>query len=808
MATLTTAVATSPPSGGAPPREARLIFIRGAVQGVGFRPFVARLAAELGVDGWVRNDRAGVTILACGGLETLAVFARDLRARCPPAAAILGFREQSLGDDFCDDALEETGFQIVASEGGSGPSSAVITPDLATCADCLRELFDPNDRRHLYPFTNCTQCGPRFSILRRLPYDRPRTTMAAFMMCPACQAEYVSPLSRRHHAQPNACPDCGPRLTLLDAAGTAVTHTRAALREAADRLRAGEFVAVKGIGGFHLVADARADPVVRSLRERKHREEKPFAVMFPDVGGIMEICELSTPERVLLEGVAAPIVLLRKRPAGGGSVLAPALAPGNPRLGCFLPYSPLHHLLLRKCGFPLVATSGNRTDEPICVDNDEAVSRLRGIADAFLVHDRPIARPVDDSVVRVAAGRTLFLRRSRGYAPLPIAVPALAEAPDAVATGGHLKNTVALKRGADLFLSQHLGDLDTVPAREAQREALEALLGLYDAPPAVIACDLHPDYASTRLAEAFAREQVPPAEVVRVQHHHAHLATCLADNGTPPGERVLGAIWDGTGFGPDRTVWGGEFLLGNARDFERVASLRPFRLPAGERATREPRLAALGLLHDWLGPESWEHPAAVTLLRSPEEKRVLRQILARGLNCPLTTSVGRLFDAVSALLGLPPNPARLTYEGQAAVALEAAASEAVAHDAGRLWETEPLPWRWVEPDAQGSCGHFDLAPALTVLLGADREEAPRLAARFHRLLVDVMVSAAQRFAQRRLALSGGCFQNALLLEGAVLALQRAGVEPMFHRALPPNDGALAAGQLVVSAARALPVSRR
>ena len=786
-------------------RQARLFFIRGAVQGVGFRPFVARLASELGLDGWVRNDRAGVTILASGGPETLAVFARDLRERCPPAAVITGFREQALGDDSCDDALEGTGFQIVASEEGSGPSSAVITPDLATCADCLRELLDPNDRRFRYPFTNCTQCGPRFSILRRLPYDRPHTTMAGFTMCAACQAEYDSPLDRRHHAQPNACPDCGPRLTLLGANGATVAGS---FRETAERLRVGEIVAVKGIGGFHLMADARADPVVRRLRERKHREEKPFAVMFPDVATVEAACELSGPERVLLQSVAAPIVLLRKRPTAG-LTLAPGIAPGHPTLGCFLPYSPLHHLLLRECGFPLVATSGNLSDEPICVDNAEAVARLQGIADAFLVHDRPIARPVDDSVVRVAAGRTLFLRRSRGYAPLPVTVPWLANAPDAiVATGGHLKNTVALKRGPDLFLSQHLGDLDTVPAREAQREALDALLGLYDAPPRVVACDLHPDYASTRLAEQLAREQVPPAEVVRVQHHHAHLATCLADNDIQPEESMLGAIWDGTGFGPDRTVWGGEFLLGNARDFARVASLRPFRLPAGERATREPRLAALGLLHDWLGPGSWDHPAAAALLRSPEETRVLRQSLARGLNCPVTTSVGRLFDAVAALLGLHPTSARLGYEGQAAVALETAAGQWLTNAAGRLLATEPLPWRWAEADADNGYPRFDLAPTLTALLDADRADAPLLAARFHRTLVDVLVSAAGRLAQPRLALSGGCFQNVLLLEGTVLALQRAGIAPMLHRAFPPNDGAIAAGQLVVAAARALPASRR
>jgi hydrogenase maturation protein HypF len=771
-----------------PERESRLFVVRGAVQGVGFRPFVYRLCRTFNLAGWVRNDGFGVTIQVSGSARTIAAFRRALLGTHPPAARIDQIEEQPGNEDRSDQ------FQILPSL-REGSTRLSIGPDLATCADCLREILNPDDRRYLYPFTNCTQCGPRFSIVLRVPYDREQTTMAGFTMCAACSAEYNNPDDRRHHAQPNACPDCGPRVTLVDRSGKEINEDQAAIRVAARRLCSGEIVAVKGIGGFHLLCDAQNERIVRELRQRKHRESKPLAVLFPDEASIHDACEVTPDELFLMRSSAAPIVLINKRDQ---SSVAAAVALRLPVLGCFLPYSPVHHLLTKECAIPLVATSGNLSDEPICITNEEALVRLSVIADSFLFHNRPIARPIDDSVVRMAAGRPMLLRRARGYAPLPIRIPGLEEDPTLLATGAHLKNTIAIKSGADVFLSQHIGDLETAGAREAQRETVITLSGLLRAPVQRVACDLHPDYGSTRLAEEVARGLVASGEPIRVQHHHAHLAACMADNGLDFARPVLGATWDGTGFGMDRTIWGGEFLLGRPADFTRIASIRPFRLLTGGKAIREPRLTALGMLNDWIGPETWEWPGISPLKRSEEETRVLRSMLLRDLNCPVTTSVGRLFDAVAALLGLQ-GKGRLGYEGEAALALEARASLAVGHDASRLLDLGPLPWTWRESATYPF--QIDLAPAIRELVGQLDRGDPMvgvLAARFHRTLVDILVSCATRFNRQQLLLTGGCFQNRLLLEGSIRALQKAGIEPVWHRDLPPNDGSISLGQIVVA----------
>ncbi|HEU5397295.1 MAG TPA: carbamoyltransferase HypF, partial [Verrucomicrobiae bacterium] len=589
--------------------SARLkLVIHGAVQGVGFRPCVRRLATAMGLSGWVRNSPQGVDIEVEGPRAVLEQFLHRLEKEKPEHCRIQRCETSWLppvGDDT---------FEIEESAAG-GVKTALVLPDLATCPDCLREMFDPANRRYLYPFTNCTHCGPRFSIIEALPYDRANTSMKAFAMCPACQAEYDNPDDRRYHAQPNACPVCGPQLELWEAAAAPSESPRAmarnylALLVAARAIRRGQIVALKGIGGFHLIVDARNDVAVRRLRGRKHREEKPLALLFPDLESVRAACDVSAPEAKLLLSREAPIVLLRRRPgsscaccepdelcaavAPAPNLIAPAVAPGNPNLGVMLPSNPLHHLLLAELGFPVVATSGNLTDEPICTDEREALERLRGIADVFLVHNRPIVRHVDDSIVRVMLGEESIVRRARGYAPLPVETGGKGGDGSApiLAVGGQLKNAVALECRGQAFISQHIGDLESTQANLAFRRVIADFEKMYDATPALVVADRHPDYLSTRFAQAH--------RPLLVQHHVAHVLSCLADNQlTPP---ALGVAWDGTGYGDDGTIWGGEFFRITAGDIERVAHLRPFRLPGGEAAIKEPRRAAIGLLYELFG---------------------------------------------------------------------------------------------------------------------------------------------------------------------------------------------------------------
>ncbi|MDF1851994.1 MAG: carbamoyltransferase HypF [Verrucomicrobiales bacterium] len=732
-------------------RQRLRIGITGAVQGVGFRPFVYRLAKELGIAGLVRNRTDGVEIEIEGDVVSTEAFPEQLKENCPPHCLIREMEVSFLP------LAGESEFAILDSEGeggGHGRAGEVL-PDLATCGDCLHEIFDPEDRRYLYPFTNCTQCGPRFSIVQSLPYDRANTTMSGFRMCPDCQAEYDDPADRRFHAQPNACPRCGPRVAFGEETGND------AMESATRAIEAGRIVAVKGVGGFHLFADARSDEVVQRLRERKRRPDKPLAVMFPNLDSVAEHCLLQTIEKEILESVAAPIVLLQRRDSKS---LADSLAPGNPRLGVLLPYSPLHHLLMRRLGFPVVATSGNLSDEPICISNEEAQERLSGIADDFLFHDRPIERAVDDSVACVMAGRELSLRRSRGYAPAPIVVPGKLR--PVLALGGDLKNAIAVTDGDRIFLSQYHGDLESPLAQDAFRTRTQDLPDLSRARPERVVCDSHPGYHSSASCE----------DAISVQHHHAHIAACLAENGID--ETVLGVAWDGTGYGPDGTIWGGEFLIVNGAEFERFSHLRSFSLPGGERCVREPRRTALGLLHEAGIPvEETTLAAAFT----EEELRIVRTSLARKIHSPRTSSAGRLFDGLAALLGIRH---RTTFEGQAAMELEFLLPE----NAGSLgsYVLDSSPGNWF-PIIKG-CLH-DLA---------EGESAARISARIHHSLVELILQVACEAGQSRVALSGGCFQNRYLTETVIRRLREEGFTPIWHRLVPPNDGGLALGQAYVA----------
>jgi hydrogenase maturation protein HypF len=738
--------------------ERRRVTMRGAVQGVGFRPFVYRLAGELGLTGWVRNSSAGLVIEAEGAGSTLDCFLERLKSERPVAAVVLEMETAILAPA----GFEQ--FEIVASDDEEEKSTSVL-PELATCHDCLAEVGNPANRRFGYAFTNCTNCGPRYTIIEDIPYDRPRTTMHGFAMCPECRREYEDPADRRFHAQPIACPRCGPRLwteTPGEASGCDLEiPSEEAIALAARVLGEGGIVALKGVGGFQLLVDARQPAAVERLRQRKQREAKPFALMMPSLQAARQHCEVSAREAWLLESLAAPIVLLRPK---GTATLAPNVAEYSPYLGVVLPYSPLHHLLMQEFRFPIVATSGNVSDEPIAIDNEEARLRLGPIADLFLMHDRPIARPCDDSVARVVRGCESLVRRARGYAPLPVFLDR--KLPPVLAVGGHLKNAVAIAVGRQVFLSQHVGDLDTLESRAAFERAIADLCRLYRFEPQLVACDLHPDYASTRWALA---SGLP---VVSVQHHQAHAAACAAENGIVG--PYLAVSWDGTGYGLDGTVWGGEFFVADGARFERIAHLRPFRLPGGESAIRQGWRAALSLRWEACGDGR---------LPEVENGAVLVEMLERGVNAPWTTSVGRLFDAVASMTGVAHES---RFEGQAAMRLEREIGD-VSSD-----EAYPLPLH----GTIGDWGSLIEALQWDVRRG---ESAARMSARFHNALANWIVAVAERAELRQVALSGGVFQNAYLVERASSLLEARGFEVHTHRHVPPNDGGIALGQAVLAA---------
>lgn len=775
--------------------------LQGVVQGVGFRPHVYRLATQIGVSGWVGNDSSGLVIEVEGTESALKEFRRRLEGERPPGSSV-----QSLEAVWLEPTGRE-GFQIQASEAG-GTRTALVRPDVATCGACVREIFDPGNRRYGYAFTNCTHCGPRYSIMDSLPYDRGNTSMKGFVMCAACRAEYEDPSDRRFHAQPNACPECGPQLELWSAAGEVLVRGAGALAAAVEALRCGRILAVKGLGGFHLMTDARADRAVETLRSRKQREEKPLAVMVQRLSDARGLCEVSDLEQQLLLAPEAPIVLLRRRANGEGqAALAAGVAPGNPFLGVMLPSTPLHHLLLGALRFPVVATSGNLSDEPICIDENEARQRLSGIVDGFLVHDRPILRHVDDSVVRVVAGREMIVRRARGYSPLPVMIgdsersfesqepgtgPCFPVGKGILAVGGQQKNSVALGTGRSIVLSQHIGDMDTPAALSVFRRVIEDLQGLFEIRPDVVVCDLHPDYVSTREA----RDR--PGRHLGVQHHFAHILACMAENELQG--PVLGISWDGTGYGLDGMIWGGEFLVAERSGYERFATLRPFPLPGGERAIREPRRSAMGLLYEHSSDSAFELAGVPTLASFGEaELSAVHSALERKFNAPLTTSAGRLFDAVASLLGVRQ---RVSFEGQAAMALEwlvgpldEAPYEILLKPAASAVGGQPAAPSMAMRDA---VWHADWAPMIDEILSDLRVGAPtaRMAARFHGALIELMGRVAAKAGLERVALSGGCFQNVVLLEGAIERLRMAGHRVYWHQRVPTNDGGLALGQAV------------
>ncbi len=753
----------------------RCISLHGAVQGTGFRPFLYRLATEIGLNGWVCNTAFGLITEVEGLPVQVEEFSSRLESEKPAMAMIAGME----WEDLPANGLQ--GFHIRESQ--DGPKAAFILPDLAICPECRKEILTPGYRRYHYPFTNCTQCGPRYTILNALPYDRPNTTMRSFELCPQCRAEYLDPEDRRFHAQPIACPVCGPHLTLWDEKGRSLAEREEALSRIQKLLAEGHIIALKGIGGFQLLVDACNPTAVERLRLRKRREAKPFAVMYPNLSMVRRHCRIGELETRILEGPAAPILLL-SRLSGTGDAREPAsvVAPDNPYLGVMLPYSPLHELILRDWDGPLVATSGNISDEPMCIDESEALDRLSGIADYFLIHNRPIVRPVDDSIVRVLHGQQQILRRARGYSPLPITIRE--NSPAYLAVGGHLKNAIALSRGRHVFISQHIGDLETTAADRVFRHSVDSLCRIYQVRPQQVLCDAHPDYLSTR----YAVDSGLPCR--SVQHHAAHALSVIAEQGLEP--PVLAVVWDGTGYGPDQTVWGGEWFLYREGQLRHVARLRQFSLPGSERAVREAYCAAIGLLWEYFeGHSDALDSLAWTRQFAESERNLLYSMLRTGRHCPRTSSIGRLFDAVASLMNLRH---RNRFEGDAAMSLEFECRSISTQDSYELL------WRQVDGrSGEASDRPFweaDWSPMLGSLLEDIRrgESPPLMATKFHNALVQCIVSFAGRMQIRRVLVSGGCFQNRLLMEKLAPALSGEH-ELAFPQKVPPNDGGIALGQI-------------
>jgi hydrogenase maturation protein HypF len=763
-----------------PCERARLrISVAGIVQGVGFRPFIYRIAHREALTGFVLNNPQGVEIEVEGELRRLSAFLSAIVNEKPVQA-----RVDTMTANFVD-TRDDTEF-IIEESSASAERTTLISPDIATCEDCLKEMKDAGDRRYRYPFTNCTNCGPRYTIIRSVPYDRRNTTMNVFPLCPECGREYTDPLNRRFHAEPNACPVCGPEVVLRDSGGVVIEcddPVSAAIGHLAD----GRIVAVKGLGGFHLAADATNDEAVRTLRERKRREEKPLAIMSASVETVRTYADVSQAEEQVLTGPQRPIVLLRKKPSG---VVAEAVAPGNKYVGVMLPYTPVHHMLLGTVLIALVMTSGNISEEPIAIDLGDAVRRLGDIADYYLDHNREILCRCDDSVVRVIDDEMLFSRRSRGFVPLPVDLEDGGEV--ILACGAHLKNSVAITRSNQVFPSQHVGDLENLEAYEFFKSTVAHLKDIVEVEPEVVAHDLHPDYLSTQ----YALELEGPGKIA-VQHHHAHIASCLGEAGIEG--PVIGFSLDGTGYGPDGTVWGGEALIATRADYSRAGHIETVRMPGGERAVREPWRMALSHVMNAVDRGEIEagvlkpgDSALAALLGRPEEEvHLVRQALEKGINCPVTSSCGRLFDAVSALCGVRRS---ITFEGQAAIELEMILNESeggaypatISGGGPLIIETAPLIAGIVRDLKRGT-------------------EPGRVSARFHNWLVHSLHNAAVRLRDREgletVALSGGCFQNAYLIKNLKLTLSESGFNVIINKHVPANDGGISFGQVVVARAK-------
>ncbi len=750
-------------------KRVRFLF-SGIVQGVGFRPFIYRMAVKNGLGGFVRNRPDGVLAEVEGMRSGIESFLDDVRNHLPPMADIADIISEETAP------RREEAFRIIGSD-LRGHGDVHVAPDMAACPDCLRELFDPADRRYRYPFINCTNCGPRLTMINDIPYDRIHTSMACFPMCRDCEAEYRNPADRRFHAEPVACPECGPALHLLDRDGEPV-EADDPVTKAVELLAAGNILAIKGLGGFHLAVDASDDNAVRRLRSRKFREEKPLAVMVRDLEQARRIAAIGPGEEKLLLSTQRPIVLCKKI---GSDLASPAVAPGLGNLGIMLPYTPLHHLLMAGPFPALVMTSANQVEEPICTGNREAIRRLRGIADFFLVHNRDILVRCDDSVAVASKNEPVLLRRSRGFAPKPIRLKE--EYPAVMALGPQLKGTICILKGDFAFLSPHIGDLETPQARDFFRETIALMKRITESDPDVIACDLHPGYYPTRAAETLSGKAVVP-----VQHHHAHIVSCMAEHGIS-GD-VIGLAMDGTGYGIDGAAWGGEFLVANETAFARKGYIRYFALPGGEKAIKEPWRIALSLLRDAYGDEWPELAIKLKLIPDQGQIALLETALAKQINSPPASGLGRVFDAVAALTGLRRT---VSFEGQAAMELEAAAEG----------KTEaPYPFE-IDRSREGE-DLLDLNPAVRaitedVLAG---KGWGMVSSSFHRMLHQAFAKMTEDIRREtglnRAVLSGGCFQNRILIEGCIEELEKTGFEVFTHRLVPANDGGISLGQAVVA----------
>lgn len=757
--------------------------VRGIVQGVGFRPFIYSLAKRYFLTGFVLNDTSGVKIEVEGEVKKTKDFLDKIKLEAPPLAMIEEIN--------CHQLLPKgySAFEIKRSK-KEKEKFIPLSADISICADCLRELFDKDDRRYHYPFINCTNCGPRFTIIKDIPYDRAHTTMKEFKLCPKCQSEYENPSDRRFHAQPNACPLCGPRVSLFDNKRRKI-QTDKPIKKAAYLLKKGFIVAVKGLGGFHLACDAASKKAVTTLRKRKYREDKPFALMAMDIKEIREFCEVSDAEEKLLLSPRRPILLLRKRKECS---LPDELAPQNKYLGMFLPYTPLHYLLLNETGLILVMTSGNVSDEPIVYKNKEAFKRLEKIADYFLINDRKIEIRTDDSVTRVFKKKEMLIRRSRGYAPQPIRVRTFFDEP-ILAVGGELKNTFCLARENYAFLSHHIGDLENLSALISFEEGIEHYSKIFHISPKIVASDLHPDYLSTQFARKYCRSSSFSPELVFVQHHHAHIASCLVDNGVEPSgsfneeRKVIGVAFDGAGLGDDGAIWGGEFLVADLANFVRVASLKYLPLPGGEKAIKEPWRMAISYLNEVYGDDF--QSLDIPFLKSIDKDKldILLKIIKRRINCPLTSSVGRLFDAASALTGVRN---KINYEAQAARELEMLACEE---------EEGSYPFLTTE---ENGLFIIDTGPIIESIVNdlLEKEKREKIAARFHNTIAEVIEQTCSRLRDRfnlnEVALSGGVFQNIFLLERTFRRLNSSGFGVYIHQRVPSNDGGISLGQAVIA----------
>ncbi|WP_146597703.1 carbamoyltransferase HypF [Novipirellula aureliae] len=762
------------------------IRVTGVVQGVGYRPFVWRLAHSSRLSGWVRNDSMGVLIEAQGSRTELAEFCGRLRSEAPSLSLVRDILHETI-----DSVPKEHAFRINTGQKEADPH-AFVSPDVSICSDCLAEINDPADRRYQYPFTNCTACGPRYTIITKLPYDRASTTMSDFEMCTSCRREYDNPADRRFHAQPNACPECGPSTWFIKSGENQEIRGRDAMQAVKESVARGGIVAIKGVGGFHLACDARNSEAVAKLRERKHRFEKPLAVMVADIATCESIAVLSDADRVLLESRQRPIVVLHRQE--GAESLCELVAPGSDFVGVVLAYSPLHSLLLRP-GDVWVMTSGNLSDEPIAYDNDDAIERLRKIADAFLLHDRRIETVCDDSVLRVLDGEVLPIRRSRGYAPLPIKLPT--DGPPVLAVGGEIKATACVTKGHHCFLSQHIGDMGNQETLSAMENAVDHLLRLYNIKPDSVVADQHPNYLSSAWAEQFSRKHAVP--MLRVQHHHAHVASLLAEHSIVPEEKIIGVCFDGTGFGTDEAIWGGEWLIANASDFERYAHLAYLPLPGGDACIRHPSRSALAALYQ-AGIE-WSDSLASVFVTAAKERTVLDQQLQRNFRCVPSSSMGRLFDAVASLCGVRHV---VSYEGQAAMECEAIAAR-------KLDESQFKPYDITVID--GDIQQIDTTHLIHQIVSEllRKRSAADILVRFHltvaEMIARISLNARAKHRIDRVGLTGGVFQNVLLTRLARQRLMHEGFEVLTHTIVPPNDGGLALGQAWIAQRRTVLLHR-